>query len=93
MVATDVVVRGIHVGGISLVVHVGAPTDHKDFLQCSGRTARASAVITLATTKLQKSVGGFTSHVGVTPNFVGVKLLGQDLISIACPKNRQVFPM
>ena len=85
LVATDVAARGIHVDGISLVVHVDAPTDHKDYLHRSGRTARAGeagAVVTLATTKQQKSVGGITSRAGVTPKFVGVKPLDQDLMRI-----------
>jgi superfamily II DNA/RNA helicase len=85
LVATDVAARGIHVDAISLVVHVDAPTDHKDYLHRSGRTARAGeagAVVTLATTKQQKSVGGLTSRAGVTPKFVGVKPLDQDLMRI-----------
>ena len=85
LVATDGAARGIHVDGISLVVHVDAPTDHKDYLHRSGRTARAGeagAVVTLATTKQQKSVGGLTSRAGVTPKFVGVKPLDQDLMRI-----------
>jgi superfamily II DNA/RNA helicase len=85
LVATDVAARGIHVDGISLVVHVDAPTDHKDYLHRSGRTARAGeagAVVTLATTKQQKSVGGLTSRAGVIPKFVGVKPLDQDLMRI-----------
>ena len=85
LVATDVAARGIHVDGISLVVHVDAPTDHKDYLHRSGRTARAGeagAVVTLATTKQQKSVGGLTSRAGVTPKFLGVKPLDQDLMRI-----------
>ena len=34
LVATDVAARGIHVDGISLVVHVDVPQDHKDYLHC-----------------------------------------------------------
>ena len=41
LVATDVVACGIHVDGISLVVHVDAPRDHKAYLHRSGRTSRA----------------------------------------------------
>ena len=41
LVATDVAARGIHVDDISLAVHVDAPTDHKDYLHRSGRTACA----------------------------------------------------
>jgi superfamily II DNA/RNA helicase len=58
LVATDVAARGIHVDGISLVVHVDAPTDHKDYLHRAGRTARAGeegTVVTLATTKATES--------------------------------------
>jgi superfamily II DNA/RNA helicase len=54
LVAIDVAARGIHVYCISLVVHVGAPTYHKDYLHRSGRTARAGeagGVFVLATTK------------------------------------------
>jgi superfamily II DNA/RNA helicase len=50
LVATDVAARGIHVGGIELVVHFDPPRDHKDYLHRSGRTARAGAtglVVTL----------------------------------------------
>jgi superfamily II DNA/RNA helicase len=43
LVATDVAARGIHVGGIELVVHFDPPNDHKDYLHRSGRTARAGA--------------------------------------------------
>ena len=65
-----------YVDGISLVVHVDAPTDHKDYLHRSGRTARAGeagGVVVFATTKQQTSVKGLTSRAGVTPKFVGVK--------------------
>ena len=41
LVATDVAARGIHVDDVSLVVHVDAPTDPKDYLHRAGRTARA----------------------------------------------------
>ncbi len=85
LVATDVAARGIHVDGISLVVHVDAPTDHKDYLHRAGRTARAGeagTVVTLVTTKQQKSIGGLTSRAGVTPKFVGVKPLDKELMTI-----------
>jgi superfamily II DNA/RNA helicase len=85
LVATDVAARGIHVDGISLVVHVDAPTDHKDYLHRSGRTARAGeagGVVVLATTKQQTSVKGLTSRAGVTPKFVGVKPNDAELMTI-----------
>ena len=85
LVATDVAARGIHVDGISLVVHVDAPTDHKDYLHRAGRTARAGeagTVVTLATTRQQKSIGGLTQRAGVAPKFVGVTPLSEDLMRI-----------
>jgi superfamily II DNA/RNA helicase len=85
LVATDVAARGIHVDGISLVVHVDAPTDHKDYLHRSGRTARAGeagGVVVLATTKQQTSVKGLTSRAGVTPKFIGVKPNDAELMTI-----------
>lgn len=85
LVATDVAARGIHVDGISLVVHVDTPTDHKDYLHRAGRTARAGeagTVVTIATTKQQKSIGGLTSRAGVTPKFVGVTPLSTELMRI-----------
>jgi superfamily II DNA/RNA helicase len=85
LVATDVAARGIHVDGISLVVHVDVPQDHKDYLHRSGRTARAGesgAVVTLTTSKQQKSVSGLTSRAGVTPKSVSVTSLSTDLMRI-----------
>jgi superfamily II DNA/RNA helicase len=85
LVATDVAARGIHVDGISLVVHVDAPTDHKDYLHRSGRTARAGeagGVVVLATTKQQTSVKGLTSRAGVTPKFIGVRPNDAELMTI-----------
>ena len=85
LVATDVAARGIHADGISLVVHVDAPTDHKDYLHRSGRTARAGepgGVVVLTTTKQQTSVKGLTSRAGVTPKFVAVKPNDSELMTI-----------
>jgi superfamily II DNA/RNA helicase len=66
-------------------VHVDVPADPKDYLHRSGRTARAGesgTVVTLATTKMQTSIGGLTSRAGVTANFVGVRPLDQELMTI-----------
>ena len=41
LVATDVAARGIHVDGVQCVIHFDPPTDSKDYLHRSGRTARA----------------------------------------------------
>jgi superfamily II DNA/RNA helicase len=85
LVATDVAARGIHVDGISLVVHVDAPTDHKDYLHRAGRTARAGeagTVVTLATTRQQKSIGSLIQRAGVLAKYVGVTPLSTDLMKI-----------
>jgi len=70
LVATDVAARGIHVDGISLVVHVDPPADAKDYLHRAGRTARAGesgTVVTVATHDEQRSVLRLTEQAGVTP--------------------------
>ena len=89
LVATDVAARGIHVDGVSLVVHVDAPTDHKDYLHRAGRTARAGeagVVVTLATSKQQTAVRGLTSRAGVYPKFVDVRPHHAELVSITGSK-------
>ncbi|MCI0425159.1 MAG: DEAD/DEAH box helicase [Actinobacteria bacterium] len=43
LIATDVAARGIHVDDVATVIHYDLPTDHKDYLHRSGRTARAGA--------------------------------------------------
>lgn len=85
LVATDVAARGIHVDGISLVVHVDLPQDHKDYLHRSGRTARAGesgTVVTLSSAKNQRAVSGLLSRAGVTPKFHDVRPLDQKLMTL-----------
>jgi superfamily II DNA/RNA helicase len=85
LVATDVAARGIHVDGISLVVHVDPAQDHKDYLHRSGRTARAGesgTVVSIATTRQQKSVKGLTTRAGVNPSTVYVKPGSEDLMRV-----------
>ena len=67
LVATDVAARGIHVDDVEVVIHYDPPSDHKTYLQRSGRTARAGTkglVVTLSlwdeelvVKRLQKRVG------------------------------------
>jgi len=85
LVATDVAARGIHVDGISLVVHVDLPQDHKDYLHRSGRTARAGesgTVVTLSSSKNSRAVSGLLSRAGVTPKFHEVRPLDEKLMLI-----------
>jgi superfamily II DNA/RNA helicase len=41
LVATDVAARGLHIDDVDVVVHYDPPSDHKNYLHRSGRTARA----------------------------------------------------
>ncbi len=85
LVATDVAARGIHVDGVSLVVHVDAPADHKDYLHRAGRTARAGesgTVVTLATSKQKKGIHGLASRAAVKLAEVFVKPHDPELIRV-----------
>jgi len=75
LVATNVAARGIHVDDISLVVHVDAPTDPKDYLHRAGRTARAGEsgiVVTLARPNEQREMRNLAKRVGVNAEFATV---------------------
>jgi superfamily II DNA/RNA helicase len=70
LVATDVAARGIHVDGVSLVVHVDPPKDSKDYLHRAGRTARAGesgAVATLVLPKQRRTTLAMLAKAGVEP--------------------------
>ena len=85
LVATDVAARGIHVDGISLVVHVDSPADPKDYLHRAGRTARAGesgTVVTLASPKQQRMVASLTKRAGVDPFVVRVRPGDQTLSDV-----------
>ena len=85
LVATDVAARGIHVDDVSLVVHVDAPENHKDYLHRAGRTARAGAVgtvVTLATHKQRKGVHGLAARAGVKLNESTVRPLDATLVKV-----------
>lgn len=76
LVATDVAARGIHVDDVSLVVHVDAPTDPKDYVHRAGRTARAGdsgTVVTLALPKQERAVTTLTKKAGVTASVLRVR--------------------
>ena len=85
LVATDVAARGIHVDDVSLVVHVDAPENHKDYLHRAGRTARAGAVgtvVTLATHKQLQGVRGLAARAGVKLVETNVKPMDKNLVKI-----------
>jgi superfamily II DNA/RNA helicase len=70
LVATDVAARGLHVDGVSLVVHVDPPGDSKDYLHRAGRTARAGeagTVVTLVLPHQRRSTGSLMQQAGIAP--------------------------
>jgi len=70
LVATDVAARGIHVDGISLVLHVDPPRDARDYLHRAGRTARAGesgAVATLVLPRQRRAAAAMLAAAGVAP--------------------------
>lgn len=85
LVATDVAARGIHVDGISLVVHVDPPGDPKDYLHRSGRTARAGdegRVVTIVGPRQQRTVLGMMDRIGVDPEVNRVTADSKVLVEI-----------
>ena len=86
LVATDVAARGIHVDGVTLVVHVDPPKDPKDYVHRAGRTARAGeegAVATLVGPRQQKAVLQMLSRAGVEPVVVRIRPMSVELVEIS----------
>jgi superfamily II DNA/RNA helicase len=76
LVATDVAARGIHIEGVSLVLHMDPPRDPKEYLHRAGRTARAGEsgmVATLVLPKQRKSTLAMLHRAGVTPEQTWVR--------------------
>ncbi|GIE89499.1 DEAD/DEAH box helicase [Actinoplanes regularis] len=85
LVATDVAARGIHVDGVSLVMHVDPPKDPKDYLHRAGRTARAGesgAVVTLVLPKQRRTTQAMMAKAGVAPAEVRVRVGDEKLAEI-----------
>jgi superfamily II DNA/RNA helicase len=96
LVATDVAARGIHVDGISLVVHVDPPKDPKDYLHRAGRTARAGesgAVVTLVLPKQRRSTQAMMGKAGVAPAEVRVRLGDEKLAEITGAREPSGVPV
>ncbi|GLY98287.1 DEAD/DEAH box helicase [Actinoplanes sp. NBRC 103695] len=96
LVATDVAARGIHVDGISLVVHVDPPKDPKDYLHRAGRTARAGesgAVVTLVLPKQRRSTQAMMSKAGVAPDEVRVRVGDEKLAEITGARQPSGVPV
>jgi superfamily II DNA/RNA helicase len=85
LVATDVAARGIHVDGVSLVLHVDPPADPKDYLHRAGRTARAGesgTVVTMVTSSQRREVDEMTRRAGVRARTTDVAPGGAALVGI-----------
>ncbi|WP_433299849.1 DEAD/DEAH box helicase [Actinoplanes sp. CA-030573] len=96
LVATDVAARGIHVDGISLVVHVDPPKDPKDYLHRAGRTARAGesgAVVTLVLPKQRRTTQAMMGRAGVAPAEVRVRLGDEKLTAITGAREPSGVPV
>jgi superfamily II DNA/RNA helicase len=96
LVATDVAARGIHVDGISLVVHVDPPKDPKDYLHRAGRTARAGesgAVVTLVLPKQRRTTQAMMSKAGVSPGEFRVRLGDEKLAEVTGAREPSGIPV
>jgi superfamily II DNA/RNA helicase len=96
LVATDVAARGIHVDGISLVVHVDPPKDPKDYLHRAGRTARAGesgAVVTLVLPKQRRTTQQMMAKAGVHPSEVRVRLGDEKLAEVTGAREPSGIPV
>jgi superfamily II DNA/RNA helicase len=96
LVATDVAARGIHVDGISLVVHVDPPKDPKDYLHRAGRTARAGesgAVVTLVLPKQRRTTTQMMVKAGVAPSEARVRLGDEKLAEITGAREPSGVPV
>ncbi|GAJ80977.1 putative ATP-dependent RNA helicase, partial [Nocardia brasiliensis NBRC 14402] len=85
LVTTDVAARGIHVDGISLVVHVDPPAESKAYLHRAGRTARAGedgVVVTLVMDEERRDVETMTRKAGVDIKGIAVRPGDRTLIEI-----------
>jgi superfamily II DNA/RNA helicase len=96
LVTTDVAARGIHVDGISLVVHVDPPAESKAYLHRAGRTARAGedgVVVTLVTEDERSDVEKMTRKAGVEIEAVEVRPGDRQLIAITGARRPSGVPI
>jgi superfamily II DNA/RNA helicase len=98
MVATNVAARGIHVDGVSLVVHVDPPTDPKDYLHRAGRTARAGesgTVVTVVLPRQRRETFAMLERAGVEATRTAVEPHSPELARITgarAPSGRALPP-
>jgi superfamily II DNA/RNA helicase len=96
LVATNVAARGLHVDGISLVVHIDPPADHKDYLHRAGRTARAGesgTVVTLVLPRQQHSTFTMLKRAGVSPRRANVSADTRALVEVTGARQPSGVPL
>nr|WP_091653985.1 DEAD/DEAH box helicase [Micromonospora pallida] len=96
LVATDVAARGIHVDGVSLVMHVDPPKDPKDYLHRAGRTARAGesgAVVTLVLPKQRRTTLAMLEKAGVEPAELRVRAGDPELAELTGARQPSGVPV
>ncbi|MFI6227405.1 DEAD/DEAH box helicase [Micromonospora echinospora] len=96
LVATDVAARGIHVDGVSLVMHVDPPKDPKDYLHRAGRTARAGesgAVVTLVLPKQRRTTLAMLEKAGVEPGQLRVRAGDPELTELTGARQPSGVPV
>jgi superfamily II DNA/RNA helicase len=96
LVATNVAARGIHVDGVSLVVHVDPPKDAKDYLHRAGRTARAGesgTVVTLVLPRQRRSTFTMLERAGVTATRTEVRAGTEELVSVTGARTPSGVPV
>jgi superfamily II DNA/RNA helicase len=73
LVATDVAARGLHIDDVDVVIHYDPPSDHKNYLHRSGRTARAGQaglVVSLLLWNEELEIRRMLPRLGVQQPFV-----------------------
>mgnify|MGYP001827675286 CR=1 FL=1 len=87
LIATDVAARGIHVNGVSAVVHYDPPAEDATYLHRSGRTARAGAtgtVVSLLEASQKKDARKLQRGVGIDEPFTDARV--HDLVVHVAPE-------
>jgi superfamily II DNA/RNA helicase len=96
LVATDVAARGIHVDGVSLVVHVDPPRDPKDYLHRAGRTARAGqagSVVTLVLPRQRAGAYALLEKAGVNASRTPVRPDTPELVELTGAREPSGVPV
>jgi len=96
LVATDVAARGIHVDGVSLVVHIDPPKDAKDYLHRAGRTARAGesgTVVTLVLPRQRAGTFSLLERAGVTAARTQVRAAAPELAEVTGAREPSGVPV